>query len=198
MRPRISMLEASLVERIVDEAFSILASRGVLIDHEPAFDRLASLGLEGDKATMRMTIRRSQIDDALASAPSSISLSDRLGELHTKLEDNRVHFVPASSALRILDRENHEIREPTTADFVEYVKVADHLPNLAYLSTAFNPTDVPPEMARRLARLSRSGSFKSSPWFRVPSPPGVSSALREFSVSSDAISRISPSGPWRS
>ena len=147
MRPRISMLETGLLERIIEDAVAVLGSRGVLVDHAPAFDRLSGLGLEGDSSTGRMTIRPSLIDEALKSAPSSIALYDRSGELHTRLGGDRVHFVPASSALQVLDRATGEIREPTTADFVEYVKVADRLPHIAYLSTAFNPGDVPAEMA---------------------------------------------------
>jgi trimethylamine--corrinoid protein Co-methyltransferase len=147
MRPRLTMLEPSLMERIIEEAYAILGSKGVLVDHPPAFDRLVALGLEEDGVTGRLRIRSSLIDEALESSPSSIALYDRAGELHTRLEGDRIHFVPASSALRVLDRSTGEIREPTTPDFVEYVKVADSLPNIAYLSTAFNPGDIPQEMA---------------------------------------------------
>ena len=55
--------------------------------------------------------------------------------------------MPASSALRILDRKTQKAREPKTADFVEYVKLADGLKNIAYLSTAFIPKDIPQDIA---------------------------------------------------
>ena len=55
--------------------------------------------------------------------------------------------MPASSALRILDRKTQEQREPKTPDFVEYVKIADGLKNIAYLSTAFIPKDIPQDIA---------------------------------------------------
>ena len=48
-----------------------------------------------------------------------------------------------SSALRILDRETGEPREGSTPDFVEYVKLANGLKHIDYLSTAFIPKDVP-------------------------------------------------------
>jgi trimethylamine--corrinoid protein Co-methyltransferase len=49
--------------------------------------------------------------------------------------------------LRILDDRTDQLRNPTTADFIRYVKVADGLRNLAYLSTAFIHADVPQQMA---------------------------------------------------
>lgn len=55
--------------------------------------------------------------------------------------------MPASSALKVMDRESGAPRDATTADFVEYVKVADGLEHLAYLSTAFVPKDVPADVA---------------------------------------------------
>ncbi len=87
------------------------------------------------------------MEKAIADAPSSVILHDRDGEPSATLEGDRVHFVPASSALRILDRKTQEQREPKTPDFVEYVKLADGLKNIAYLSTAFIPKDIPQDIA---------------------------------------------------
>ena len=55
--------------------------------------------------------------------------------------------MPASSALRVLDRVTQEAREPKSADMVEYVKLADGLQHIDYLSTAFIPKDIPQDMA---------------------------------------------------
>ena len=49
--------------------------------------------------------------------------------------------------MRILDRKTGEIREPQTLDYVDYVKIANGLENISYLSTAFIPKDVPQDMA---------------------------------------------------
>ncbi len=141
------ILESSLVERIVDEALSVLEKTGVLVEHDEAFDRLVAAGLTGNSETKRITFPRKIVTEALASAPSSLTLYDRDGEPYTTLEGDKVHFVPASSALRILDRKTGEIREPRTADYVDYVKIANGLKNISYLSTAFIPQDVPQDMA---------------------------------------------------
>jgi len=147
MRPRLELIETSLIERIVDEAMSILETTGVLVDHTPSFERLREVGLEGDAGTLRVTFPRATVEAAIETAPSGFTLYDRTGEPHARLEGDRVHFVPASSALRILDCATREIRDANSADFAEYVQIANGLENIAYLSTAFIPKDVPEDIA---------------------------------------------------
>ena len=147
MRPSLSVLEPALLDRIVDEALTVLARTGVHIEDEHALARLATVGIVGDKATSRVVFPRSVVEQALKDAPSGVTLHDRDGNPAAQLEGDNVHFVPASSALRILDRKTQKAREPGTADFVEYVKLADGLENIAYLSTAFIPKDIPQDIA---------------------------------------------------
>ncbi len=147
MRPSLTVLEPGLPGRIVDEALSVLERTGVLIEDPHALERLAQAGIHADPATSRVTFPRATVEQALADAPSSITLHDREGTAYATLEGDNVHFVPASSALRILDRKTQAQREPKTADFVEYVKLADGLKNIAYLSTAFIPKDIPQDIA---------------------------------------------------
>src|SRR5258708_4931346 len=101
MRPHLSILEPSLVSRIVDEAFSILGKTGVVVENPHAFGYLVEMGLEGNRETHRVAFPRRRVEEALASTPSSITLHDRDGNPSAVLEGARTHFVPASSALRI-------------------------------------------------------------------------------------------------
>jgi trimethylamine--corrinoid protein Co-methyltransferase len=140
------VLEEPLVDRIVDEALTVLERTGVLIDDASALKRLAPAGLRPDPATGRVTFPRATIERAIASAPRTLTLHDRDGEPAAVLEGDNVHFVPASSALRILDHRTERMREPNSSDFVEYVKLADGLKNISYLSTAFIPKDVPQDI----------------------------------------------------
>ena len=48
-----------------------------------------------------------------------------------------MHFVPGSSGLKVLDHRTGDTRLANTGDFVEYVRLADGLPHIAYLATAF-------------------------------------------------------------
>ncbi|NJD31765.1 MAG: hypothetical protein FIB04_07755, partial [Gammaproteobacteria bacterium] len=147
MRPALSVLEPALIERVIDEALTVLERTGVLIEDERALARLAPLGMVADPASGRVRFPRAVVERALASAPSSATLHDRDGAPAAVLEGDNVHFVPASSALRILDRRTQVAREPRTPDFVEYVRLADGLKNISYLSTAFIPKDIPQDVA---------------------------------------------------
>jgi trimethylamine--corrinoid protein Co-methyltransferase len=147
MRPTLSVVEPGLVQRVIDEALAVLERVGVHVDDERALARLAGLGLPADPASGRLRLPRESVERALASAPSSLTLHDRDGVPAAVLEGDNVHFVPASSALRVLDRRTQQARDPQTLDFVEYVKLADGLRNISYLSTAFIPRDVPQELS---------------------------------------------------
>jgi len=141
------VLEPVLVDRIIDEALGVLERTGVLIEDERALKRLAGVGLAADPASGRVLFPRASIERALATAPPAVTLHDRDGTVAAVLEGDNVHFVPASSALRVLDRRTQKARVPLTPDFVEYVRLADGLKNISYLSTAFIPTDIPQDVA---------------------------------------------------
>ncbi len=185
MRPTLAVLEEKLLEQIVDEAFKVLEKSGVLIEDEHALKRLAKVGLTSDPEDHRVRMPREMVEKAVQDAPSSITLYDRDGNPSATLEGDKVHFVPASSALRILDRKTQQQRNPGTADFVEYVKLADGLKNIDYLSTAFIPKDIPQDMAdawRLYLVLSHSkrpivsGAFTS---FGVPRMGEIMAMFRE-------------------
>jgi trimethylamine--corrinoid protein Co-methyltransferase len=185
VRPRLSILEPELVSRIVDEALSVLSRTGVLVENRHAFQRLVDAGLTGNEETHRITFPRKLLEDTLASAPSALTLYDRDGSPAATLEGDSVHFVPASSALRILDRKTQEVREGDSKDFVEYVKIADGLKNISYLSTAFIPRDVPQDIADAW-RLYMVLSFSKRPvvsgaftHFGVPRMGEIMSYFRE-------------------
>jgi trimethylamine--corrinoid protein Co-methyltransferase len=190
MRPHLTVLDPGLLDRIVDEALDVLAHTGVLIEDRRALDRLAEIGVGADAGTHRVTFPRNVVERALETAPSSITLHRRDGEPHATLAGDRVHFVPASSALRILDRKTEAAREPTTADFVEYVKLADGLPNLDYLSTAFIPKDVPQDMAdawRLYLVLAHSRKPVVSGAFTSFGVPRMGEIMGRFRASKDEL-----------
>ncbi len=147
MRPTLSLLDPSLPARIVDEAMEVLARVGVFIEDARALERLASVGVTADLATHRAMFPREIVEHALETTPSSVTLYNRDGAPHATLAGDKVHFTPGSSALRILDRHIQKAREPDSADFIEYVKLADGLAHIDYLSTAFIPKDIPQDMA---------------------------------------------------
>ena len=141
MRPTIRILEEALIGRILEEAKRVLATVGMEIRGPEMRRRLLEHGLPMDAAGVRVLFPRDVVDAALTSAPSSFVLYDRDGNPHADLGGDRVHFVPGSSGLKVLDHRTGEVRLAGTTDFVEYVRLADGMKHIAYLATAFSTND---------------------------------------------------------
>jgi trimethylamine--corrinoid protein Co-methyltransferase len=137
VRPTLNVLSDELIGRILDEAMDILATVGMEIRGPLMRQRLIDAGLPTDPAG-RVLFPREVVERAIATAPSSFWLYDRDGNPHADLGEDRVHFVPGSSGLRVLDHRTGEARLANSTDFVEYVRLADGLKHIAYLATAFS------------------------------------------------------------
>ena len=72
----------------------------------------------------RVLFPRDVVERAIADAPGSFILYDRDGEPHADIGGDRVHFVPGSSGLKVLDHRTGETRLANSTDFVEYVRLA--------------------------------------------------------------------------
>ena len=141
MRPRIQILEDELIGRIVVEAMRVLATVGMEIRGQEMRGRLASLGLPVNEARQRVLFPRDVVEHAIATSPSSFILHDRDGNPHADLGGDRVHFVPGSSGLKVMDHRTGAVRLADTTDFVEYIRLADGLKHIPYLATAFSTND---------------------------------------------------------
>ncbi len=140
MRPHLRVLEPPLIGSIVEEAKRLLADVGMEIRGPELRSRLLDHGLP-TTADGRVRFPSDIVDRAIATAPRSFTLYDRDGRPHADLGGDRVHFVPGSSGLKVLDHRTGEARPATTADFVEYARIADGLEHIPYLATAFSTND---------------------------------------------------------
>ena len=148
MRPTLHVLSDDLIGRIVDEAMRVLATTGMEIRGAEMRRRLLAAGLPLDATGERVLFPRDVVERAIESAPSAFWLYDRDGNPHADLGGDRVHFVPGSSGLKWLDHRTGEVRLANSTDFVEYVRLADGLPHIAYLATAFSTNqDIEPQVS---------------------------------------------------
>src|SRR5215469_8871135 len=150
MRPRLRVVPDDLVTPILDEAKRILAEIGIEVRGAGLRERLLAQGLKlartADDAE-RVLFPAECVERAIESAPKSIPLHNRDGAPYTELGGDKVHFVPGSSGLQVLDHRTGETRHSRTRDFIEYVRVADGLKNLGYLATAFSTNDIEPQVS---------------------------------------------------
>jgi trimethylamine--corrinoid protein Co-methyltransferase len=141
MRPRLNVITEKLIEEILTQAKRILSEVGVEVRGPQLQQRLLDHGLATDPKSGRVLFPPHLVDEAIETAPRSFTLYDRDGNPHAELGGDKVHFVPGSSGLKVLDHRTGQTRLADTKDFTEYVRLADGLPHLAYLATAFSTND---------------------------------------------------------
>ncbi|HTK46317.1 MAG TPA: trimethylamine methyltransferase family protein [Patescibacteria group bacterium] len=147
MRPRLQVLESPLISSIVDEAKLLLDEVGMEIRGAKMRERLLEAGLPTTRDG-RVRFPPDVVDRAIESAPSSFKLYDRDGIERADLGGDRVHYVPGSSGLRVLDHRTGEARLANSTDFVEYIRLGDGLEHLGYLATAFSTNeDIEPQVS---------------------------------------------------
>lgn len=142
MRPYLQLLSTDLINRILAEAKRILHEVGFEIRGNGLRQRLLDYGLPTDAKGERILFPPDVVEWAIQQTPRSFTLYNRDGLPHADIGGDKVHFVPASSGLKLLDHRTQAVRPPLTADFVEYVRLADGLSNIAYLATAFSTDDI--------------------------------------------------------
>ena len=145
MRPRLTLLEPPLLERIVAEACTLLATQGARVQGEEARALLAAGG-----ATVYATIARipaAMARAALASAPRRFQLFDRAGQPAVEYGGTRAQFDPGSSCVSILDPATLEHRKARAADLVRLVQITEQLDAYEAQSTALVCADVPTAIA---------------------------------------------------
>jgi trimethylamine--corrinoid protein Co-methyltransferase len=144
MRPTFALLAPDLVERVLAEAYALLAEPGIVVQAPQALALLERAGarIEGETAHLPAGLIR----DALATAPRSFDLFDRSGEPAVRYGQGVVQFDPGSSGVRVLDPATQRPRTSESADLVRLVHVAEGLPAYAAQSTAVVCHDVPPEI----------------------------------------------------
>ena len=125
MRPSLNVVSDQLIVQILDESKRILSEIGIEVRGQALRQRLLDYGLKLDAAGDGFFFRRMSLSGRLMPAPSSFTLYNREGLPHAELGGDKVHFVPGSSGLKVLDHRTGKTRLANTADFVEYVRLAD-------------------------------------------------------------------------
>jgi trimethylamine--corrinoid protein Co-methyltransferase len=143
MRPTIRFLTEELVRKIISEAEEILCTLGVEIHNRTVLDMLSDCGCSVDMEKSHAVLTEEIIEKSLKAAPASFGLYDINGKQTHDLAGDNVYFTPGSTALHILDSQARKMRKAVTADYVNFVKVAEQLGNIASTSTALISTDVP-------------------------------------------------------
>jgi trimethylamine--corrinoid protein Co-methyltransferase len=142
LQPMIRVLSDEQLRAIHSATLEILERIGVDMRDSQGRDLLLEAGAweSGD----RIKIPEKLVSDALASAPSRISMYDRLGHLTMPLELGKVFFGPGSDATFTLDVETGERRRTVAQDVENFSRLGQTLENINFIMSMGNPSDVPP------------------------------------------------------
>jgi trimethylamine--corrinoid protein Co-methyltransferase len=141
MRPTLTVLDPDLVGRVVEEAIRVLGTLGMEIRGAGLRQRLLDAGLPR-RDDGRILFPRDVVEEALRVAPRAFRLYGRDGDVRADLGEDRVHFIPGSSGLKVADHRTGEVRLARSQDFAEYIRLGDGLANIPYLATAFSTSDI--------------------------------------------------------
>lgn len=143
IRPKLELLNESLIEKIIQEAFILLEREGIFVENEEAQELFKAAGMKVDSSTQRVYLTPQLVHDALATTPAKIKLYDRSGEKEFIVGDDNVHFDPGSAAVTILDHKTQAQRRADTMDVINFVRVTDGMKNIEFQSTGLISQDVP-------------------------------------------------------
>ena len=116
LRPKLNILDESLVRQVIDEALQLLVDPGVRVHNEGGLHLLAEAGAQVDRDSRVAYIPEHLVWDALATTPKSFHLYDLNGQPAVHYGGDEVHFDPGSAAIFILDSQSGKQRSPVTAD----------------------------------------------------------------------------------
>lgn len=147
LRPSTRLLTDSFAKKIIDESFLLLERIGVFIENEEAVKLLRGGGARIDTSSRRVFMPSTVIENALSSAPRSITLFNAAGDRSFIVGGEEIHFDPGSSALRLFDHTTQSERAPQTRDLIRFHSLVDHLDNFHFQSTGLISADVPEVVA---------------------------------------------------
>ncbi len=127
-------------EKIHMASLEILARIGINVHDEKALGILVKGGAQADG--IRVRIPEFMVTQALATAPTSITLYNRNGKVAMRAGKYNTYYGGGSDCLNILDHRTGERRRPTLKDVREASTLMDALPEIDFVMSAFLPEDV--------------------------------------------------------
>lgn len=161
-RPKLTIIERSEIDHVVDQAWKVLEEVGVAIDDQQVLKELAAQGLRVEASNQRVYFSRSQCEQLLEQAPQSFEIRGQAAAPQLTIGGDAVHFDPGSAAVYWLDLASQTHRRATTHDCVCLAKVTEALPRYDLQATGVVPSDIP-EMIADCHRLAFALIFGRKP-----------------------------------
>jgi trimethylamine--corrinoid protein Co-methyltransferase len=140
--PSYHLLTPEQIKSIHTATLELLETVGVDVHHDEARQLLADAGcrLTGDH---RVRIPNWLVEAAIQSAPSRITIYDRLGNVAMRLEGRRVHYGLGTDLIRTYDLETGELRQSRLKDVATAAHISDYLKHIDFIGSYALPGDSP-------------------------------------------------------
>lgn len=150
---RHQILSDAQLEEIHQASLEILLRTGVRVHDAEVVEMLAGAGCEV-KDTDLVRFPAAVVEDALGRAPSRIVLSDRLGVERLRLEGDNSYFGTGSDLPFTRDLETGKRRPSVLEDVGRAARLVDSLPNVDFVMSMAQASDVPVETSDRRSFLA--------------------------------------------
>jgi trimethylamine--corrinoid protein Co-methyltransferase len=131
-RPSLQFLSSEQAKRIHQASLRLLETVGVRIHLPEAVDLLKSAGAEmREGSTVR--IPRGLVEDALKTAPRSISVGNRKGDTAMVLQAGNSYYGTGPTIQYVYDPETGRRRETDYEDIEKAARLCDYLPNIDFV-----------------------------------------------------------------
>lgn len=151
--PSYRLLTENQINRFHDATLNLLETVGVKIKHKDARRMLADNGCQLDNDDI-VRIPGRLVEAAISSAPSSVTIYNRLGEEAMRLENRRCHFGLGTDLINTYDLETGELRTSVLQDVINAARIADALDDIDFIGSYALPED-------SFANLMYVDSFKA-------------------------------------
>jgi trimethylamine--corrinoid protein Co-methyltransferase len=135
-------LDEAAVKRIAEASLEILAKSGMAVYSETALAAFEAAGATVDRDKRNVRLSRAQIEDAIDSNPSSITLYSRDGRNDAVLERDRVHYATGGTAIYVLDPDTGQRRPSTTEDVILNARMVEALQHIHAFTINVFPNEI--------------------------------------------------------
>ena len=152
IQPRVTLMSSEEIGRVHHYSLEILSSVGVRVDSEKARAIFAGAGgrpAGGD----RMTLPPDLIEQSLQTAPATVDVYNRTGELAFCLGDGETRFGSGVTALNYQEPATDLVSPFARRHMAIATRLSDRLPSYDVISTAGIVQDVGPELSDLVATL---------------------------------------------
>lgn len=145
-KPVLKVLSQQDKESIFKAALRVLEDVGMQLHHEEAVQLMTKAGcaLENNQT---VKIPRNLVEKAIASAPESIPVYNRLGELSMDLGDRRAYFGTGSDLMYAYDGQSNQRHVTQIDDIARAAKLCDALSNIDFIMSFAHPHEIYPDAA---------------------------------------------------